>query len=510
MARRSGKGGVVGGDVGALLSRCIELRNYPEKLIAFAFDLQLAGWQREYLEAWGAHLRSGSREPFRASIVSGHGTGKSTLSGLVTWCHLLAWPRSRSIILSNTWVQAITRTMRTAIELKDKLLPPLRDLFEVSQASIRWRDENFKYSWLAEVIAWTPDRLEGAQGYHADYVNIIADEASALPATLFEVFEGAMTTGQCHLLAIGNPTTTSGYQYRVMTDARVAEQWKHRRHLSSYDVPWANKAALDGMVRAWGGPETDISRVRIFGQYPRTGSLSLFPRDVLDAAVQRVVDPRVGARCRPIIACDPAFSGQDLATIALRTEHTVGVIEMLPKCDLLDLAERLAMLAKKHNAQAIVADTTGAGGEGVIAVLKGMRQRLPANIRLVAFNAAATANREQHFVNARVEAYGRLLEALRNGIALKADDELIEELLATERDGSDGRGRMRLIPKKDIATLIGRSPDRADAVAMTFTVPIRATDSLSFEGQTHAEMFAGQGHGIGSPFWRGGLTTGQM
>src|SRR5512132_2903060 len=90
MARRSAK--AVSTDAAALLQRCIELRAYPEKPIAFAFDMQPARWQREYLEAWGAHLRGGSREPFRASIVSGHGTGKSTLSGLVLWCHLLAWP----------------------------------------------------------------------------------------------------------------------------------------------------------------------------------------------------------------------------------------------------------------------------------------------------------------------------------------------------------------------------------------------------------------------------------
>lgn len=96
-----------------------------------------------------------------------------------------------------------------------------------------------------------------------------------------------------------------------------------------------------------------------------------------------------------------------------------------------------------------------------------------------------------------------MLEALRDGIALKADDELLEELLATERDSSDNRGRMKLVAKKDIKAAIGRSPDRADAIAMTFTVPIRALDSLSFEGMTHAQLSPGQDQSVSGMLWRG-------
>ena len=206
-------------------------------------DMQPARWQREYLEAWGAHLRSKPREPWRASIVSEDGTGKSTLSGLVLWCHLLAWPRSRSIVLSDTWQQSVTRTMRTAIELKDKLLPPLRDLLEVTQTSIRWKDDDYRYSWLVEVVAWSADRLERAR------------VSCRLPQHHRRRGIGAAHHPVRHLQRRHDDRTVQPagdrqpyYDQRLPVPdhdrSRVGEGW-HRRHLSSYDVPWANRAALD-------------------------------------------------------------------------------------------------------------------------------------------------------------------------------------------------------------------------------------------------------------------------
>lgn len=478
----------IGNDVATFLRRAVELRDDPFRLVHYLFpDLELAEWQSAYFAAWSAHIKSGSPLPFRASIVSGHGTGKSTLAGLVLWCHMLACPEARVVVLSNTWSQSVEKTMVTAIGLRSYLPEPIRELFEVTRTRISWKDEQFRHTWFASVTSWAADRLEGVQGLHSPFPVILCDEASVLPAALFEIFSGALTSGRGHLLAIGNPTSTAGYQYKIMTDPRTGEGW-FKRHVASYDVPWNNRAFLDAEVKRWGGQDSDVSRVRVFGQYPRSGSLSLFPRDLLEAAVLREPVEAAERGVRPILACDPAYQGADLAVIALRTGASVRILETIPKCDDLDLAERLDYLAKAHRCQAIVVDCTGSGSEGPLAVLKARRNSLPPAIRLYPFNSAASASPgrgEAHFINARVEVYHRLLDALRQGLALPADDDLVEELLATERDGSDGRGRMKLVAKKAIKEAIGRSPDKADAIALTFAVSIRQSETVGLYGSGH-------------------------
>ena len=57
------------------------------------------------------------------------------------------------------------------------------------------------------------------------------------------------------------------------------------------------------------------------------------------------------------------------------------------------------------------------------------------------------------------------------GGALPRLPELVGELSAP-RYGFDARGRMALEKKEDMAKRLGRSPDLADALALTFALPV--------------------------------------
>jgi hypothetical protein len=74
------------------------------------------------------------------------------------------------------------------------------------------------------------------------------------------------------------------------------------------------------------------------------------------------------------------------------------------------------------------------------------------------------------FLNARAESYWTLRDRLspdQGDIAFPRDPELIEELLAIRwREGSGGR--IQIGEKTEIRARIGRSPDKADALAMAF------------------------------------------
>ena len=70
------------------------------------------------------------------------------------------------------------------------------------------------------------------------------------------------------------------------------------------------------------------------------------------------------------------------------------------------------------------------------------------------------------FINARAEAYWLVREMLRKGELILPDDDLLKEELLAQRLKPRSDGKIQLVDKKEISKLIGRSPDRADAIVM--------------------------------------------
>jgi hypothetical protein len=73
-------------------------------------------------------------------------------------------------------------------------------------------------------------------------------------------------------------------------------------------------------------------------------------------------------------------------------------------------------------------------------------------------------------LNERAESHWHLRDRLspdRGDIAFPRDPELIEELLAIRWRGGSG-GKVQIVEKSEVRARIGRSPDKADALAMLF------------------------------------------
>jgi len=70
------------------------------------------------------------------------------------------------------------------------------------------------------------------------------------------------------------------------------------------------------------------------------------------------------------------------------------------------------------------------------------------------------------YSNKRAEMYFNLGKAIRNGLYI-SDKDLKEELLNT-RFLLDKSDRYLLVPKEEIKLILNRSPDTADALALTF------------------------------------------
>ena len=110
-------------------------------------------------------------------------------------------------------------------------------------------------------------------------------------------------------------------------------------------------------------------------------------------------------------------------------------------------------------------DDTGIGH----GVSDGLREQ---GLAIVPVNFGERADDPQKFLNKRAECYWRIREAFGPegiGISIPDDEKLIADLVVTEY-GYTSKGQIKIEKKEDIKEKLGRSPDRGDALALTFAL----------------------------------------
>ena len=169
-----------------------------------------------------------------------------------------------------------------------------------------------------------------------------------------------------------------------------------------------------------------------------------------------------------VVGFDPNGGGKDSAcAVARRGREIVEMRVYRDIKDPRDLAERFIMFKHKHGANRAYCDS--GYGQGVIVMARIMNE----NIIPVDFGGKSLMD-TCNCLNKRAEMYYKLRDWLQDGGYLgdPKDNEVVElkrELQCIEynlRKSDDGK--IALGPKDDIRKKLGHSPDRADAVALTF------------------------------------------
>jgi hypothetical protein len=126
-------------------------------------------------------------------------------------------------------------------------------------------------------------------------------------------------------------------------------------------------------------------------------------------------------------------------------------------------------------------------GEGVIDRLRQLGS--PSAIIEVPFGAKAIDGSVNGYANRRTEMWDGIRKWLQQGGAIPNDYELTKEL-ATPTYGYDGQARMKLEAKDAIRERVGFSPDRADALALTFAEPLTARRDIGSSSSGGGLLFA--------------------
>ncbi len=188
---------------------------------------------------------------------------------------------------------------------------------------------------------------------------------------------------------------------------------------------------------------------------------------ISSAVVRRAFEAKMSGSTSPlIIGLDIARFGDDSTVFCFRKGRYCVRFETYRQCDTVEVANMTTNFIRKYQPTRIFMDIGGQGA-GVYDILKD--RGYGKIVRGVYFGEKAiNTNR---YMNRRAEMWDSVREWLDDVVQLPPDEELLDELVSVNKK-YDRLGRLQLEEKSEVKKRLGRSPDKADALALTFATPV--------------------------------------
>ncbi len=317
-----------------------------------------------------------------------------------------------------------------------------------------------------------PERMQGLSGADSFY---IVDEASGYSEAMFEALFGNLAGGG-RILLISNPNHVAGTFYDAFHEKR--HLWK-TLHVRSIDNPNFHGGNVPGLAtpgwlaeqaESW-GEGSPAYLVRALGEFPTGASDAVIPLALVEAAKIRRADKAFAEATEPLHFGVDVGRGGDDTVIVPRRGYTLGPIAAfngLASEDGPTVAGRVMLgvraLRRPGERPVVKVDIIGYGASAYDALKPSASGPHP-EIELVGVNSGQRSDDERQYHNLRAQLWFGLRSWLKDGGQLPSDARLCGECV-TPRWKPDERGRVIVELKDNIKKRLGRSPDRADALAM--------------------------------------------
>lgn len=201
------------------------------------------------------------------------------------------------------------------------------------------------------------------------------------------------------------------------------------------------------------------------GEPVRQGNNKLIGSDIVRRAFQSTI---FSSSSPLIIGLDVARFGDDSTVFCFRRGRWCYKFECYEKRDNVEVANLATNFIQEYHPNRIFMDVGGQGA-GVYDILKD--RGFSEIIRGIYFGEKAI-NDERYF-NRRAEMWDSVRMWLSSSpqVQLPQDETLFDDLTGINKK-YDRRGRLQLEEKEEVKKRLGRSPDKADALALTFAEPI--------------------------------------
>lgn len=437
-------------------------------------------WQQDINQIIFDHLASPKRfQPLRIAVASGHGIGKSAQMGMVANWAMSCWSDAKVLITSNTGDQLQTKTSPEISTWFRRAITA--HWFDIATMSIKSRDKEHEKTWRLDFVTWSEYNTEAFAGLHNEgkIIVLLFDEASGIADKVWEVALGALTDENTVIIwiAFGNPTQNTGAFRECFRTYR--HRW-HHRHIDSRDVEGTNKEYLQSIIDDDpDGEDGDVARVRVRGQFPRQSAMQFISEADVDAARSRHLRPEQYKFAPVIIGVDPAWTGDDSLEIYLRQGLYSKSLMSIPRNDNdVQIANIIARLEVEHEADAVFVD---AGyGTGIVSA----GQVMGRSWRLIWFGGKAL---DPGYFNKRAEMWGTMKQWLKAGGAIDPKDTALYTDLTSPLTKPHLEGKVQLESKEEMKKRHLPSPNKGDALALTFAEPV-AKRTVPIGGNNHSAV----------------------
>lgn len=408
------------------------------------------------------------------SISAGQGVGKDFIAALVVYWFLWVNPRAEKhpkynkqdkpkVVATGVggkhlrnvlWAELSKIAMLSKPIDKEGTKPILKELFDWQTEKLTYRDKRYD-NWFAEAVTINTNSTAEEQartlyGRHAHSMLILADEAAGIPDPVFTTMEGTMTDPINFALMIFNPIRTKGYAIRSQNEER--DKWVALR----WDAEESELVSRDSIERKRKYGENSYEwRVLVKGLPPIVDANTLIPPDWVLAAIDKDIGDQAG---RGIVQGCDIGGGGDKSVVCTRHGGEVFPFECNASPDTSVVEDWIHALYLRLSAGCAVIDNIGIGAGVFFSIRKKIVVRKG--------DARESAKDDGRFFNRRAEAYWKLREMFEAGaISIPHDQDLINEISAITYDPAN---RNKIADKKDMRKKLGgKSPDKADALALT-------------------------------------------
>lgn len=441
-----------------------------------AFVLECFNWSiDERPAAYQLEILSSLVERKRVAVRGPHGLGKTSLAAwVILWfaltrdggdgdwkivCTASAWRQLKNYLWPE--VHKWSRRLKWS-----KILRAAFGSAELLQLSLKLS--------TGEAFAVASNDHELVEGAHADSLLYLFDEAKAIPESVFDAAEGALSSGDCYALAISTPGEPQGRFYQIHSHKPGLDSW-HTRHVTleeAIDAGRISRAWATDKKLLW-GENSAVYQNRVKGEFHTSDEDGVIPLAWVEAANERWEAWQESKEWLPFtcVGVDVARSTDgDKTVLALRHDYVVTELQRFAVADTMSSTGHVASILRARGGYGIV-DLIGIGA-GVYDRLREQK------FTVKPFNASASPpsgmtdrSKELQFLNARAAAWWKFREmldpAFDSNICLPPDDRLTGDLCAPHwRVNSSGK--IQIESKDDIRKRLNRSTDDGDAVVMAF------------------------------------------
>lgn len=439
----------------------LKIKKWKEDPVSFCVDclnVQPDPWQVEILRAFPSNNR--------LAMQSAKGSGKTAILSWLCWNFLATRPHPK-----------MAATSVTADNLTDNLWPEMskwQARSEFLKKTFTWTKTRIfaneaPETWFMSARTWPKSADQSKQadtlaGLHADYLLFILDESGGIPDAVAATAEAGLATGiETKIVQAGNPTQLEGPLYRAATNERhlwfvveITGDPDDPNRAPRISVQWARE-----QIEKY-GKDNPWVMVNVFGRFPPSSLNTLLGPDEVSAAMRRNVAYDDYAYSQKRLGVDCARFGDDSTVLFPRQ----GLIAYKPvemrNARTNEIAARIAQAKAKWNSEMEFIDDTGGYGAGVIdSLIQAGHTPTPVNFAGKAI--------DPRYVNKRAEMWFEMANWIKRGGSLPNMPELTREL--TTPTYTFHNGKFKLEEKDQIKERLGRSPDLADSLCLTFSLP---------------------------------------